>query len=163
LKAGEAKVEQSVSGTGKNIDGWTLGGLEGGDSAFFHGDWLKRAAVANAGIYANDPIEATYPLTRTDAAGEPLGGSKAVEFIWASDSSRLVSGVRGGEGGIRTHGTVAGTPHFECGAFDLSATSPHDRITLAGGRRVGRGRPLAAHHRVAKPVCGAEAPCLLTP
>ena len=30
----------------------------------------------------------------------------------------------GGEGGIRTHGTVARTPHFECGAFDHSATSP---------------------------------------
>jgi heat shock protein HspQ len=30
----------------------------------------------------------------------------------------------GGEGGIRTHGELAPTPHFECGAFDLSATSP---------------------------------------
>jgi hypothetical protein len=30
----------------------------------------------------------------------------------------------GGEGGIRTHGALAGTPHFECGAFDHSATSP---------------------------------------
>src|SRR5947208_7419706 len=30
----------------------------------------------------------------------------------------------GGEGGIRTHGTGEGTPHFECGAFDHSATSP---------------------------------------
>ena len=39
----------------------------------------------------------------------------------------------GGEGGIRTHGTVAGTPHFECGAFDLSATSPQENIVLAGG------------------------------
>ena len=37
-----------------------------------------------------------------------------------------VGGLRlGGEGGIRTHGTVARTPHFECGAFDHSATSPH--------------------------------------
>ena len=76
MKAGEAKVEQAVAGTGKNINGWTLGGLAGGDSAFFHCDWLKRAAVAKAGIYANDPVEATYPLTRTDAAGEPLDGSK---------------------------------------------------------------------------------------
>ena len=76
MTAGEAKVEQAVAGTGKNIDGWTLGGLAGGDSAFFHGDWLKRAAVAKAGIYANDPVEATYPLTRTDDAGEPLDGSK---------------------------------------------------------------------------------------
>ena len=30
----------------------------------------------------------------------------------------------GGEGGIRTHGTVTRTLHFECSAFDLSATSP---------------------------------------
>jgi hypothetical protein len=32
--------------------------------------------VAKAGIYANDPVEATYPLTRIDAAGERLDGSK---------------------------------------------------------------------------------------
>lgn len=31
----------------------------------------------------------------------------------------------GGEGGIRTHGGVAPTPHFECGTFNHSATSPH--------------------------------------
>lgn len=30
----------------------------------------------------------------------------------------------GGEAGIRTLGTLTGTPHFECGAFDHSATSP---------------------------------------
>jgi hypothetical protein len=30
----------------------------------------------------------------------------------------------GGEGGIRTHGALPGTPHFECGTFDHSATSP---------------------------------------
>ena len=33
--------------------------------------------------------------------------------------------VSGGEGGIRTLDTVARIPHFECGAFDHSATSPH--------------------------------------
>jgi hypothetical protein len=52
--------------------------------------------------------------------------------------------VFGGEGGIRTHGTVARTPHFECGAFDHSATSPRMkgmRQTSAGN---GRGRALAA-------------------
>ena len=26
--------------------------------------------------------------------------------------------LNGGESGIRTHGTLASTPHFECGAFD---------------------------------------------
>lgn len=30
----------------------------------------------------------------------------------------------GGEAGIRTLDTLAGMPHFECGAFDHSATSP---------------------------------------
>src|SRR4029079_15463924 len=37
--------------------------------------------------------------------------------------------VRGGEGGIRTHGTVARTPHFECGTIDHSATSPEFQAT----------------------------------
>lgn|GEM_PF-6744715 len=30
-----------------------------------------------------------------------------------------------GEGGIRTHGTVAGTPPFQGGQFNHSCTSPH--------------------------------------
>ena len=36
-------------------------------------------------------------------------------------------GAPGGEGGIRTPGTVTRTPHFECGAFNHSATSPWRR------------------------------------
>ena len=31
----------------------------------------------------------------------------------------------GGEGGIRTHGTLARSPVFKTGAFDHSATSPN--------------------------------------
>ena len=75
MKDGEEKVAAAVASTGKDVNGWRVGGLAGGDQAFFHGDWLKRAAVAKAGIYANDPVEATYPLTRTDSAGDPLDGS----------------------------------------------------------------------------------------
>ena len=41
----------------------------------------------------------------------------------------------GGEAGIRTLGTLAGTPHFECGAFDHSATSP--QISLPDQRQSG--------------------------
>ncbi len=37
-----------------------------------------------------------------------------------------------GEGGIRTLGTVSHTPHFECGAFDHSATSPICSAKLRG-------------------------------
>jgi hypothetical protein len=76
MKEGDDKIDKAIAGTGKNFNGWRVGGLAGGDRASFHGDWLNRAAVAKAGIYANDPVEAMYPLTRTDSAGEPLDGSK---------------------------------------------------------------------------------------
>ena len=34
----------------------------------------------------------------------------------------------GGEGGIRTLDTLASMPHFECGAFNHSATSPYPSV-----------------------------------
>jgi len=37
---------------------------------------LMRAAAAKGGIYGNDGIEAMYPMTRVDTAGETLDGSK---------------------------------------------------------------------------------------
>jgi hypothetical protein len=40
----------------------------------------------------------------------------------ASEGGRKM--LAGGEGGIRTPDTVARMPHFECGAFNHSATSP---------------------------------------
>ena len=48
-----------------------------GDRAVYGGDWAQRAAVAVAGILANDPAEAIYPITRKDGDGQPLDGSKA--------------------------------------------------------------------------------------
>lgn len=75
MKEGETKVEQYLATGQKDINGWKIGSLFG-DRAFFNGDWLKRAAAAKGGIYGNDAIEAVYPLTRTDADGQPLDGSK---------------------------------------------------------------------------------------
>ena len=40
--------------------------------------------------------------------------------------------MTGGEGGIRTPDTVARMPHFECGAFNHSATSPEGRDRARG-------------------------------
>jgi hypothetical protein len=76
MKEGDAKINAAVANTGTAINGWRVGGLAGGDSAYYNGDWQKRAAVAKAGIYANDAAEATYPLTRVDIDGQPLDGSK---------------------------------------------------------------------------------------
>ena len=35
----------AVASTGKDQNGWLVGGLSGGDRASFTGDWLKRAAA----------------------------------------------------------------------------------------------------------------------
>jgi len=75
MKEGDAKVNQYLTSGAKDINGWKVGSLFG-DRAFFHGDWLKRAAAAKGGIYGNDAVEAMYPMTRTLANGEPLDGSK---------------------------------------------------------------------------------------
>jgi len=76
MKDGEAKIEAAVAGGGKAQNGWRVGGLSGGDRAYFNGNWLSRAAVAKAGIYANDPAEAMYPLARNDGIGTLLDASK---------------------------------------------------------------------------------------
>ena len=87
----------------------------------------------------------------------------------------------GGEGGIRTHGTVTRTPHFECGAFDLSATSPQkcydwvrtpDQADEAArlAEMAGLAKPLnrlCPHHSVEENAClacyaGAQFLCSLT-
>ena len=43
----------------------------------------------------------------------------------ATSNKSICYGEDGGEGGIRTPGTLARTSHFECDAIDHSATSPH--------------------------------------
>ena len=75
MKGGDDKVDEYLSKGVKEINGWTIGSYFG-DSAFYNGDWLKRAAAAKGGIYGNDAIEATYPMARNDVSGKPLDGSK---------------------------------------------------------------------------------------
>ena len=76
VAAGEQKVSAAVPALGKRENGWTLLLQGGGDLARYHGDWLTRAAVAKAGIYALDASEAMYALTRIEADGQPLDGSQ---------------------------------------------------------------------------------------
>jgi len=76
MKDGEAKVTHAADNLGKDLNGWKVSSPFG-DRAFFDGDWLLRAAGAKAGIYGNDSVEATYPMTKTLADGQPLDGSKA--------------------------------------------------------------------------------------
>ena len=75
MKEGDDQVDQFLATGIKSINGWKIGSFMG-NRDFYHGDWLMRAAAAKGGIYGNDAVEATYPLTRTDANGETLDGSK---------------------------------------------------------------------------------------
>jgi hypothetical protein len=75
MKEGDDKVSQYLDTGMQNINGWKIGWLFG-DSAFYQGDWLKRAAAAKGGIYGNDGVEAMYPMTRSAATGGPLDSSK---------------------------------------------------------------------------------------
>jgi hypothetical protein len=60
-------------------------------------------------------IAASWPGV---AAGALLAHNKITSI--SQEDNRL----SGGEGGIRTPDTVTRMPHFECGAFNRSATSP---------------------------------------
>ncbi len=75
MRDGEEKIKHYLTSQQKIVNGWGLSNLFG-DSDFFKGDWLKRAAGATAGIYGNDAIEATYPLTKHLPNGDELDGSK---------------------------------------------------------------------------------------
>jgi hypothetical protein len=75
MKEGDDKVDKFLSSGMKHINGWNVGAFFG-DAAFYKGDWLMRAGAAKGGLFGNDAIEAMYPYTRVDAAGETLDGSK---------------------------------------------------------------------------------------
>ena len=75
MAEGERKVDAAIENAGVGMNGWRVAAYFG-DSAFYNGNWLLRAAGAKAGIYGNDSVEATYPLTRKDADGQTLDGSK---------------------------------------------------------------------------------------
>lgn len=76
MKAGEAKIKEYLKTQLINMNGWGISSYFG-DRAFYRGDWLKRAAGAQAGIYGNASVEAAYPITKALADGTPLDGSKS--------------------------------------------------------------------------------------
>jgi hypothetical protein len=76
MKEGDRKIDNFLVTYPKDVNGWKLSSWFG-DRAFYHGNWLLRAAGAKGGIYGNTAAEAAYPLTRVDADGQPLDGSKA--------------------------------------------------------------------------------------
>src|SRR5262249_48308653 len=69
------KIENQRAEMGNDENGWRLSAAFG-DRAFYHGDWLLRAAAALAGIYGNEAVEAMDPAAVKDIEGRKLDGSK---------------------------------------------------------------------------------------
>jgi hypothetical protein len=76
VKAGEAKIKEYLKTQLINMNGWGISSYFG-DSEFYDGRWLKRAVGAQAGIYGNASVEASYPIAKALADGSPLDGSKS--------------------------------------------------------------------------------------
>ncbi|KAF5434147.1 hypothetical protein C5S36_05615, partial [Candidatus Methanophagaceae archaeon] len=67
------KIAQKAENIAEQVNGWNM--MEAfGPRDFFKGDWLLRAAAAMAAIFANDKIEAFYPMVYVDADSQTLDG-----------------------------------------------------------------------------------------
>jgi hypothetical protein len=74
VKEGYDAIKTEVDNLGKRINGWRVAAAFG-DRAFYHGNWLMRAAAAAVGIYGNDAAEAMYPMAKSDK-DKTLDGSQ---------------------------------------------------------------------------------------
>ena len=76
VKSGLATIKKARESFGKDENGWRVATRGIGDRSVYKGDWTLRAGVAMAGIYANDPAEAVYPVLSTDSEGNKPDCSK---------------------------------------------------------------------------------------
>lgn len=81
----------ATSGYGKQVNGWTYPPPSVG-RAGYHGDFRTRAAVqCMGGIISNDPEEAIYINTTTDARGKRLSGANRYVLKFGKDQLPEVS------------------------------------------------------------------------
>ena len=80
-EAGRDQVRTTSSKVSQETHGWFRSPANVGK---FGDDDLTRAAVAWRYIYANDPVEALYPMALHDAQGQPLDGRKSYRLHFAA-------------------------------------------------------------------------------
>jgi hypothetical protein len=73
IKLGYDKIKDKEAKLGRSENGWRVAEVYG-DRAFYHGDWLLRAAAVLVGIYGNDANEALFPIATVDRQGNALNG-----------------------------------------------------------------------------------------
>jgi hypothetical protein len=106
---------------------------------------LRPIALKDKASWAPIPGPTTQPSDDWDSIlGDRAGALYCPGSHWPK--GHCAGATRdGGEGGIRTPDRLAPMPHFECGAFNHSATSP--RMPNQGQGVRGRGRVLGEDAR----------------
>ena len=75
IRAADRKVDRTVAAAQVVLNGWRIAPYFG-DSAFYNGNWLLRAAAAKSDFYGSNPAEAAFLFARVDKDGDVLDGSK---------------------------------------------------------------------------------------
>lgn len=75
IKGAIKDIQEKAEHIAERVNGWNMTDAFGPRN-FYKNDWLLRAAAVMVGIYANDKVEAFYPIAYVDADNEVLDGSK---------------------------------------------------------------------------------------
>lgn len=75
VKDAISDIQEKAGHIAARVNGWNMMDAIG-PREFYKNDWLLRAAAVMVGIYANDKVEAFYPIAYVDADNEVLDGSK---------------------------------------------------------------------------------------
>jgi hypothetical protein len=82
------KIEANKESLGAVIDGWVITkGL-----GTYGTNYMKRAVVAAFGWPANQELDAVYPYTEVDSAGQKLNGGNKYTLTFAKDATPPVNG-----------------------------------------------------------------------
>jgi len=73
VQEGLDEIKDKAGNIAEQVNGWNMMDAFG-PREFFEGNHVLRAAAAMVGIYANDKIEAFYPMGYVDSTGEVLNG-----------------------------------------------------------------------------------------
>lgn len=84
IKEGLEEIKSKAGNIAEQENGWNMMDAFGPRS-FFKGNHLLRAAAAMVGIYANDKIEAFYPMGYVDKDGEVLNGENKYQIHFTKD------------------------------------------------------------------------------
>lgn len=84
VQEGMADIKNKAGNIAEQVNGWNMMDAFG-PREFFKGNHLLRAAAAMVGIYANDKIEAFYPMGYVDNNGEVLNGENKYQIHFSKD------------------------------------------------------------------------------